>query len=67
MNLPPKSGHAGIQFRARSGMYRARIRIAGKIRELGEYETLEEAVAARTAFYERMIDSKRADRARGGA
>jgi hypothetical protein len=56
----PKSGHAGIQLRVKSGMYRARIRIGGKIRELGEYETLEEAVAARAKFVEIMFGERSA-------
>lgn len=58
MNTPAKSGHTGIQLRAKSGLYRARIRIFGKMHEVGEFVTIEEAVEARREFYERMVKLK---------
>ena len=43
------SGHIGVDFYRRSGRWRARIKIDGKLRDLGYFDSAEDAAAARAA------------------
>jgi hypothetical protein len=46
-----KTKHIGITFRSSNGRYRLRLPVDGKTKEFGNYATIEEAVAAKTAFF----------------
>ena len=41
------SGHIGVDFHRRSGKWRARIKVDGKLRDLGYFETADEAAQTR--------------------
>jgi hypothetical protein len=50
LNKNNKSGHTGVSFRSDSGKWRAIIRLNGKLKNLGQYDTAEDAVNAREKF-----------------
>jgi len=43
------SGRTGVSYRKDQGVYRARIRVAGKLIVLGQFKQFDDAVAARAA------------------
>lgn len=47
LNYNSKSGHKGITIRKDNGKYRARITVNKKVIDLGTYEKIEDAIAAR--------------------
>jgi len=51
------SGVRGVYLDSKTGRYRARIKLQGKLHNLGSYHTLEEAIEARRAGEERIFGS----------
>jgi hypothetical protein len=49
INSNNKSGHIGVSWAARTGRWQATITVAGKSIFLGQYDKLEDAIAARKA------------------
>ena len=49
-----KSGHEGIRLIAKSGLFRARLKMLGRTHDCGEFVTIEEAVTARGEEFERL-------------
>lgn len=56
----PKSGHEGIQLRMKTGKWRARVRVGRRRHEVGEFDTLKEAVEARAKYVAKMVKAKEA-------
>lgn len=54
MNAGAKCGHAGVQFRPRVGLWRARVRGGKRTKDLGEFATIEEAIEARRAYLAKL-------------